>query len=402
MTYGIEVEACRKNRNLIYYWIWESWRLAVGPRTKSLYFDLIDLQNVGAKQAGYNDAGEIWKREMDFDENVDDLMERLMAEVQPFYNLICTFVKTILGEENLPAHHLGWNANWNGLYQRDIAKKIFPYSKWDIDRELLKRHWSTNEITKKIEDFYTSMGLYRMTELFWNQSIIGDKIDGSCHGTAADMFSSKDFRIVACDVKTIYDFYVIVHEMGHIEQFMMAQNQPAEFRAGNSIVQETIGDAIFLSMMTPMHLNRLNLIEDEKLFPSPMNQFELEQLMLMAFMKIPEVPFGYVFERFRYDLLSQKIKPDEANDYYWELTKKYQKITPPSNIDRHNLFDAASKFHLAANVPYARYFFANILQFQVFKALCEKTVYGTLNTTLPMALHKCDIYGSKRAGKLLK
>lgn len=398
----MDVDLCRKNRNLINYWIWESWRLAVGPRIKSVYFKLIDLQNSGAKNAGFNDASEVWKIEMDLDENVDELMARLMAEVQPLYNLLCTFVKTVLGEETLPAHVLGWNANWNRLFKHDLARKIFPQSKWDIDRELKNRKWSTNEISKRIEDFYTSLGLFRMTESFWNQSLIGDKIDGNCHGTAADMFSPRDFRIVACDVRTIYDFYVIVHEMGHVEQFMMAQNQPAEFRAGNSIVQETIGDSIFLAMMTPIHLNRLNLIDDNKLFPSKSNSFELEQLMMMAFMKIPELPFGYVFERFRYDLFSQKINEAEANEYFWELTTKFQHISPPSNIDRRELFDAAAKFHLAANVPYARYFFANILQFQVFKSLCLKTVYGTMNATSPMPLHKCDIYGSKRAGKLLR
>lgn len=258
---------------------------------------------------------------------------------------------------------------------------------------------------KRAEDFYTSTGLGRMTKTFWNKSLIDELLNVSCHGTAADMFSPDDFRIIVCGCKNLYDFYVLTHEVGHIEQYMLAKNQPGVFRAGNSIVQETIGDAFFLAMMTPMHLNRLRLIDDTKLFPSNENDFDMHQLMMMAFMKLPEIPFGYVFETFRYDLFAGRVGVEESNDYFWDLTRKYQRIEPPNpNINRHQLFDAASKFHLAANVPYARYFFANILQYQVFRAMCENTFYGRLNTnqTLSLPLHKCDIYGSKRAGNLLK
>lgn len=369
---------------------------------------MIELENDAAINAGYPDIGEIWKHEMDFgDENVDELMDRLMADVQPLYDLLTTFVKTLLETENLPAHLLGWNANWATLYRDELSRKIFPNSKWNIDQKLISKNWSTRDILKRIEDFYTSTGLPPMTNVFWNQSLIGDNLNNyNCHGTAADMYSPKDYRIVACSVRTLYDFYVIVHEMGHIEQFMLAEKQPAGFRAGNSIVQETIGDSFFLAMMTPMHLNRLNLIDDNLLFPSEHNTFDIEMLMVMAFLKLPDIPFGYVFERFRYDLYSKRVNYDEANNYFWELTKKFQRVTTPSNIDRSFLFDASAKFHLSANVPYSRYFFGNILQFQVMKAFCTKTVWGTLNatqaTTARMPLHKCDIYGSKRVGNLLK
>lgn len=402
---------CRKSRNHIHHWIWESWRLAVGLRIKPLYLNLIALENEGAQSAGFADIGEIWKHEMDMEgENVDELMERLMGDVQPLYDLLVKFVKTLLNTEELPAHLLGWNANWATLYRDEIARKVFPNSKWNIDDKLMSKHWSTKEIIRRAEDFYTSTGLLRMTNEFWNASLIGDDSsnNNNCHGTAADMFSSKDYRIVACSVRTLYDFYVIVHEMGHVEQFMLAEKQPATFRAGNSVIQESIGDAFFLSMMTPMHLSRLNLITDNQLYPSKSNIFDIELLMMMAFLKLPDIPFGYVFEKFRYDLFASRVSHDDANDYFWELTKKYQRIAPPTNFDRHDLFDAAAKFHLAANVPYSRYFFANIIQFQVMKSLCMKTVYGTSNHTEaadarpPMPLHKCDIYGSKRVGNLLK
>lgn len=39
---------------------------------------------------------------------------------------------------------------------------------------------------------------------------------------------------------------------------------------------------------------------------------------------------------------------------------------------------------------------------QMFKGLCERTVFGEARSkVLPMPLHQCDIYGSKEAGKKL-
>lgn len=232
-----------------------------------------------------------------------------------------------------------------------------------------------------------------------------DTADSSCHGTAANMYSGNDFRVVVCGYKRLYDLYVITHEIGHLQQYMLTQNKPAPFQTGNSVIQETIGDSIFLALMTPMHLNRLKLIDDASLFPSPENNFDLHQLMHMAMLKVPEVPFAFVFETFRFNLFAERIDMEHSNDYFWDLTRKFQRIEPPNeSINRHQLFDVAAKFHFAANVPYARYFFANILQYQVYRGLCEATLYGRVkgNQTLNMPLHKCDIYGSRRAGKLLK
>lgn len=55
-------------------------------------------------------------------------------------------------------------------------------------------------------------------------------------------------------------------------------------------------------------------------------------------------------------------------------------------------------------MQFRRYFLASFLQAQIFKGLCEVTIFGRHNTgkKLPMPLHRCDIYGSKRAGRLLK
>lgn len=57
-------------------------------------------------------------------------------------------------------------------------------------------------------------------------------------------------------------------------------------------------------------------------------------------------------------------------------------------------FDPGAKYHVPANVPYTRYFLAEILQFQFHRAL-SKTAGCTTS------LHRCSIYESKEAGQRL-
>jgi peptidyl-dipeptidase A len=53
-------------------------------------------------------------------------------------------------------------------------------------------------------------------------------------------------------------------------------------------------------------------------------------------------------------------------------------------------FDPGAKMHVAGNVPYMRYFLADILQFQFFRAMCREA-----GCTGP--LHRCSFYGNKAA-----
>jgi peptidyl-dipeptidase A len=58
-------------------------------------------------------------------------------------------------------------------------------------------------------------------------------------------------------------------------------------------------------------------------------------------------------------------------------------------------FDPGAKFHVPANVPYTRYFLAQLLQFQFHGALCSTAGYQG-------PLHRCSIYESKEAGQNLQ
>jgi peptidyl-dipeptidase A len=110
--------------------------------------------------------------------------------------------------------------------------------------------------------------------------------------------------------------------------------------------------------------------------------------------KVAFLPFGKLIDQWRWDVYSGKTKPENYNAAWWALREKYQGVRAPvARTDAD--FDPGAKYHIPANVPYARYFLARVLQFQFHKALCQAAGH-----TGP--LHTCSIYGNQAAGERLK
>jgi peptidyl-dipeptidase A len=82
--------------------------------------------------------------------------------------------------------------------------------------------------------------------------------------------------------------------------------------------------------------------------------------------------------------------PDGYNDAWWELRRKYQGLSAPVPRAGGD-FDPGSKNHVPTNVPYMRYFLADILQFQFYRELCKAAGHEG-------PLYTCSIYGNKEAG----
>lgn len=86
------------------------------------------------------------------------------------------------------------------------------------------------------------------------------------------------------------------------------------------------------------------------------NSFDLSLLLRMALSKIPQIPFEYILDVFRWDIFSEEVPMDRANGYFWQLLRKYQGLGAPGRIIREGggLFDAGAKFHVADNTPFVR------------------------------------------------
>jgi peptidyl-dipeptidase A len=184
------------------------------------------------------------------------------------------------------------------------------------------------------------------------------------------------------------DFVVVHHELGHNFYQLAYRNQPYFFKdSANDGVHEAIGDTIALSV-TPEYLHRVGLLDT-----IPAADSDIPFLLKKALEKVAFLPFGLLIDQWRWKVYAGEIKPADYNKSWWELRKKYQGIAPP--VERSEAdFDPGAKFHVAANVPYTRYFLADIYQFQFHGALCKEAGFtGPLN--------RCSIYGNKAAGAKL-
>jgi oligoendopeptidase F len=184
--------------------------------------------------------------------------------------------------------------------------------------------------------------------------------------------------------------------MGHIIYFMQYKDQPIAFREGaNPGFHEAVGDLLALSVSTPKHLKEIGLLENSV----EDRELSINYLYSQALDKVAFIPFALLLDQFRWDIFSGQVKPEEYNCHWWKLRNQYQGLRPP--VTRKSTdFDAGSKYHVPASVPYIRYFVSHIIQYQMHKALCITAgEYDPADPSRP--LHQCDIYRNKAAGQKL-
>jgi peptidyl-dipeptidase A len=241
------------------------------------------------------------------------------------------------------------------------------------------------------ERFYTSLGFEPLPQTFWERSMMTKPRDRDvvCHASAWSLDYQNDLRIKMCIEPTGEDLVTIHHELGHNFYQRAYSKQPFLFQdSANDGFHEAIGDTIALSV-TPEYLKEIGLLKE---VPPAGNDIPL--LLREAMDKIAFLPFGLLVDQWRWKVFAGEITPADYNASWWQLRTKYQGIQPPVARSESD-FDPAAKYHVAANVPYTRYFLARILQFQFQRALCRAA-----GETGP--LHRCSIYGSEAAGKRLQ
>ncbi|KYN03578.1 Angiotensin-converting enzyme [Cyphomyrmex costatus] len=400
-------------------WAWTAWRNHKS-RTKEFFTQLVNLQNAAARKNGYADFGEYWREEYEI-LDLENVFEEMYRQVKPLYRLLHAVVRFRLAKlypdivdmfQPIPAHLLGnlWSQNWEALI--DI---VFPNytGMLNLTDSMIQENYNVIKMVKTAEDFYVSLGFPPLPSKFWKNSIF-EKETGKrsgCHATAVNMYKKDDFRMFACLEIQPQDFNIIYHEIGHIQYYMAYQNQSSFFKNGiNSAFHESIGDAISYGTASFGHMHRLGLIRNA--FASSDNSSEVNSytqasleialLLRQALLKIPQLSHGLIIEKWRWSVFSGKIKSSKYNTFWWYLHRRYMGVVPPSPRSE-KFFDPAAKFHIVHNIPYAGYYLGNFLQVQLFQGMCEASLnvpVGSKAFNLP--LHKCDIYGSKNAGKFLR
>jgi peptidyl-dipeptidase A len=326
-------------------------------------------------------------------------LDRLWEQVRPLYVSLHAYVRWKLHEKYgdavpangpIPAHLLGnmWAQTWDNVYP--LVAPEGADKGYDLSQILKGRRTDAVQMVKYGESFFTSLGFDPLPKTFWQRSMLTKPRDREvvCHASAWDVDYLDDLRIKMCIDITGEDFTTVHHELGHNFYQRAYKNQPPLFRdSANDGFHEAIGDTIALSV-TPEYLVKIGLLDK-----APDASKDVGLLMAKALEKIAFLPFGLMIDQWRWRVFSGEITPASYNKAWWDLRLKYQGVAPAVARTEED-FDAGAKYHVPANVPYTRYFLADILQFQFHRALAK-----TAGCTSP--LHRCSIYGNKEAGARL-
>ena len=431
---------------------WSGWHGTAVAQRKD-YQRFVELVNEGAKDMGFANAGELWRAGYDMSPaEFQSETDRLWAQVKPMYDQLQCYARNRLVKKYgargqidgmIPAHLTGnmWAQDWSNRWDllapypdaaaidisgklqaerdADYAKSIAALGHDASPQEQIDAGRAANlaeavAIARRAESFYVSLGMPKLPATFWERSQLIKPRDRDvvCHASAWDMDTKGDVRVKMCIKPDQDSFFTIYHELGHVYYYLAYHPLPLLFQNGaNDGFHEAIGDTIQLAM-TPSYLQGIGLISahGEPVEPSAAHgelveppaqgdrgfeqshEATINAQMRMALKKIAFLPFGLMIDRWRWGVFDGSIKPANYNKAWWDLRAKYEGIAPPTPRGE-EFFDPAAKYHVPANTPYTRYFLADILQFQFYRALCKASGH-----TGPLA--ECSFAGNPVAGKL--
>jgi peptidyl-dipeptidase A len=377
--------------------LWKGWH-SIGPPMRDRFARFVELSNQGAREMGFKDTGALWRSGYDMPPDAFSAdLERLWNQVRPLYLSLHTYVRAQLVKKYgpnvvppdgpIPAELLGniWAQDWTHIFPiLGLPENSRGYDLTDL---LKAKNLDPKGMVKYGEGFFTSMGFAPLPKTFWERSLFTKPQDRDvvCHASAWDIDNKDDLRIKMCILVRDEDFVTIHHELGHNFYQRAYKNQPFMFESGaNDGFHEAIGDSIALAV-TPGYLKEVGLLDKV-----PPADADIPLLLQQALDRVAFLPFGLLIDQWRWKVFSGEIKPGDYNKAWWELRLKYQGVAPPVGRTEAD-FDPGAKYHVAANVPYTRYFLAHILEFQFYRAMCKTAGYtGPLN--------RCTFYGSKAAG----
>lgn len=381
--------------------VWEGWH-SIAPPMKDDYAKLTALANEGARGLGFKDTGALWRSNYDMDPDAFAAeTDRLWKQVEPFYKNLHCYVRARLnakyGDAVQPrtgpirADLLGnmWAQAWGNIY--DVVAPVGITSSYSLDDLLTKHGYEPVTMVKTGEGFYSSLGFAPLPPTFWERSQITRPRDREvvCHASAWDVDDKSDVRIKACFKANAEDFYTVHHELGHNYYQRAYSGQPYLFKgSANDGFHEAVGDFAGLSALTPTYLHQVGLLDQV-----PGDAEDIPFLLKMALDKIAFLPFGLMIDKWRWEVFSGQVDPAHYNEAWWKLRRQYQGLTPPGPRPA-DAFDPAAKYHIAASVPYMRYFLAYNYEFQFQRAACRQMGWKG-------PLHRCSVYDRKDVGEKL-
>ena len=381
--------------------VWEGWHSIAVPM-RADYAKAAALTNEGARGLGFADTGALWRSNYDMEPAAFAAeIDRLWSQVEPFYRNLHCYVRARLNDRYgdavqprtgpIRADLTGnmWAQTWGNIY--DVVAPRGAASSYSLDDLLVKHGYTPVKMTQTGEAFYSSLGFEPLPKTFWERSMLERPRDREvvCHASAWDVNDRDDIRMKACLKVNAEDFYTVHHELGHNYYQRAYSDQPFLFKgSANDGFHEAVGDLAGMSALTPTYLNQIGLLDK---VPGP--EEDIPYLLKMALDKIAFLPFGLMIDKWRWQVFSGQVDEAHYNEAWWRLRDQYQGLAPPGPRPA-DAFDPAAKYHIAASVPYMRYFLAFNYEFQFQRAACRQMGWKG-------PLHRCSLYGRKDVGEKL-
>ncbi|MFZ1011753.1 MAG: M2 family metallopeptidase, partial [Terracidiphilus sp.] len=238
--------------------LWIGWH-AIGAPMRDKYARYIELQNIGARELGYHDTGELWRAPYDMTPaQFSAELEHAWQQLEPLYRALHHYVRARLIAQYgkaadrpdglIPAQLLGnmWAQEWGDIY--DIVAPTDPrlsqFKPLDLEAALKQQiaakdpaaapafaagtdlssdagHAAQLAAARDMvhygEDFFKSIGFAPLPPTFWERSQFVHPRDAEvvCHASAWDIDFADDLRVKMCiDVSADY-FTTVHHELGH-------------------------------------------------------------------------------------------------------------------------------------------------------------------------------------------
>jgi peptidyl-dipeptidase A len=375
--------------------VWEASK-EVGPVLKEGIVKLRDLRNKTVQALGYRNFFDY--QVSDYDMTVDemlDLNERLVLDSRPLYREIHTWARYELAErygapvpDLIPAHWLPnrYGQEWSSMVE-------FEAMSLDDALEGQTAEW----VCRQGEDFYVSLGFDRLPKSFYEKSSLYPLPEGAdykknTHASAWHMDLGHDVRSLMSVEPNSGWYGTVHHELGHIYYYMCYTNPdvPVLLRGGaNRAFHEGIGTMIELAA------GQRSFLVGRGLLPEEGESDQIGQLLSEALDHIVFIPWSVgVVTRFEHALYTENLSPDRFNEKWWELTRRYQGIAPPTERGE-EYADALAKTHINNDpAQYYDYTLASALLFQLHDHIAKNILHQDP--------HDTNYYGSTEVGDFLK
>lgn len=376
----------------------KAWQASkeVGKQLKEGLIDLQRLRNETVRGLGFSDFFQYQVSEYDMSTvEMMQLTKKLMQEVWPLYRQLHTYARYELAKKYnkpvpawLPAHWLPnrWAQSWEDMVQ---VKGI----NLDSVLGLKTAEW----IVQKGEEFYKSIGFEALPSSFWERSSLyplpaGTPYKKNNHASAWHIDRDKDVRSLMSVEPNARWYETTNHELGHIYYYLSYSRpqMPVILRRGaNRAMHEAFGSQIGFAALQPPFLAQHGLL------PSGAGGSRLQKLLKEALNYIVFIPWSAgVMTEFEHDLYARNLKPDDYNQHWWQLVKKYQGVVPPSPRGE-EYCDAATKTHINNDpAQYYDYALSFVLLFQFHQHIAKNI--------LNQSVYETNYYGSKAVGDYLR